>query len=189
MEYYIVLNPIDDSHNLEAFKTILDNYKDVQAYCISFEISDDDVQHYHLYIKTELTAKTLRQRFLRTFKCRSRFSSKEIQDRIRAIAYTIKDGNYFQKNLNVHEFLMAVQVSHPKKPKFEVALRSIDEEYIAGNIDFEKYLVRVLTLYKDYRRKLYRQHIIAHATTVRLEASPQYLYDLAKNLSQEFYYL
>lgn len=190
MEYFVVLSPNTNSnHSLQHYKTLLDNYKDVQSYCLSFEVSDDGHQHYHLYIKATAKQETLRNRFARNFNATARFSSKDIQSRVRTIAYTIKDGNYVQKNLNVADFLMACQVTHPKPKKFEVQMRDNDEEYIAGNISKEDYIDNILKIYVNCRRKTYIQHITSHAITVHMEASSDYRKQVRDKILQELYFL
>lgn len=175
-EKFVVLNITDEAPPIHDVSNFLDTYiaKDVKNYCLSFETSDDGFQHFHLYITTSANTETWRQRFKREFEFRCRFSKENVRDRVRAIAYTLKDGNFVQRNVNVHDFLTAIQISHPKRKKFEAAMREIDEEFIAGKLSEDQYIHSITSLYRDYRRKTYIQHIVAHITTVKMEQSSSY---------------
>lgn len=134
MEFYVTLNP-----DLVPFDRTL--RQSVDGLLASYPYNSDDLvivlcrevatrEHFHLYFKDKVKicppAKSgdkirsaLRRWVRNIFSGEVRFSSRQVEESIRAIAYTIKDGNYLVHNLDWDQFLKAKTVSHPKTKNYK----------------------------------------------------------------------
>lgn len=121
MEIFVTINP-DESpfpKTLNEIKTLLIDdfpYNDLK-FVLCREVAKHE--HYHLYIQSsqEYSDKSRNciRRYLREiFKGEIRISKRQVENPIRAIAYTIKDGNYITHNIDWWDFVQAKQISKPK---------------------------------------------------------------------------
>lgn len=155
MELFCTINPDESPFPLtlkEIKDRILSDYPyDEPRFVLCREVARNE--HYHLYLKdekTEYSDKTRNsvRRFLRElFKGEIRISKRQVENPIRAIAYTIKDGNYITHGIDWWSFVQAKEVSHPKPKKFQGKL---NEFYTNANGKHEKGLVcEVLTIFEE----------------------------------------
>lgn len=174
MEHFVVLTPIVASdHTLDSISSYL---KDLQN--IKFVISRETHPHlhYHAYLETPRIQQDLRYHFKEVLKLRPRFSSTEIRDRVRAIAYTIKEGNYRVNEIDAFELIKACQISHKKESMLgydkDVGLIMNDP---GTKEKSDKELIReLLKLHVKYNRKIYPQHITAQLRTFRCKYNQEY---------------
>lgn len=188
-EYWIILNRMEEQYvpTLEEFQTLFTKYKDdVISYCVSFEISSNEFEHFHLYLKSPTDSETWRNRFKRELKLRPRFSREPVRDTVRVLAYAIKDGDYKHHNLNLHEFMLARQISHPKRKNFGEALADLDKSYHEQNQGDSEYIDAVLDLYITYNKNFYYQHIIAHIHTQKMKKHKTFKQRVKERIKNEF---
>lgn len=174
-EYFIRITPydrvsLDDVENL--FKILK-----VERYVVSYE--EASRPHYHAFLETSYTAERMRYQIKAHLNGQIYISGKEVQHKVKAIAYTIKDGNFRMKNIDVNEYLMAKSITH-QKPNFDKELKEItDKEWTE---DQKRQLTEeVLELYVKFNRKIYIQHIQAIVRT-SLSKDKKYRFRLVEKI-------
>jgi len=151
--YFVRITP----YNSISFEDIIEvlHSIDIQKYCISYE--EASRPHYHLCLWSPRSVENLRWNLKQAINGQVYISGKEIQDKVKAIAYTIKDGNYRQNGIDIHTFLMANQIKH-KKVKFDDELKLItDDLQLSGR----SLIGAIIDLHVKCNRKIYRAHIRA----------------------------
>lgn len=162
--YFIRLTP-DDEISLDDIVRLIEGALLPESYVISRE--EASRIHFHILVYTDFSPERLRYRIKALLATQVYISGKDIVDKVRTIAYTIKDGNYRTKGIDPFEWLEAKRISH-KKEKFEDALKVIEGNYgRTGNADA---LVReLITLHLDFNKKIYKQHLKAHFETIKIK--------------------
>lgn len=174
-EYFIRLTPgVGFSFSLDDAETLLQTAS-ITSYVVSYE--EASRPHFHAYIKSAYSPERLRYRLKSLFTGQVYISGKEVVDKVQTIAYTIKDGNYRHKDLDVNTLLMAQQRSFPKF-KFDDELKKI----LDSDLTDEKLVDSVIDLYVKAKRKIYVQHIQAIVRNYKAQKSSSYRRDLANKI-------
>lgn len=140
----------------------------IDQYFICYE--EASRPHYHLCLFSERGVENLRYRIKSHINGQVYLSGRQIEDKVRAVAYCMKDGKWRQKNMDVHTMLMATATTH-KKEKFEDDLKVLIEDKESSIRDIIK---RLIDLHIKYNRKIYRQHIKALVELIRAKRCPDY---------------
>lgn len=155
MELFCTINP-DESPFPKTLKEIkeeiLKEYPyDEPRFVLCREVAKNE--HYHLYLKDEKTnycdktRNAVRRCLREIFKGEIRISKRQVENPIRAIAYTIKDGNYITHGIDWFTFVKAKEESYPKPKKFN---SKIIDFYQNASGKHEKGLIcEVLTIFED----------------------------------------
>lgn len=152
-ELFIRITPYD-AVTFEDIEQLL-SYLKIERYVVSYE--EASRPHYHIYVETKLSVERLRYQIKSKLNCQVYISGKEVQSKVKTIAYTIKDGNFRMKNIDVNEYLMAQRVSHAK-PNFDKELKDIlSKEWTCS--EQRVLTTQVIDLYIKFNRKIYIQHI------------------------------
>lgn len=160
--YFCRITP-RETISFEDIEAFLDRIR-ISQWVVCFEQgTKNQSEHYHLCLFSERGPENMRFHFKATFNAQVYISGKDIDDKIRAVAYCFKDGNYRQKNLDYNTFLMAHNVTH-KKLKFEDEIRDLDLTKTDRQI-----LETIVDLHAKYNRKIYRPHIRALFDLIRLK--------------------
>lgn len=178
MEFYVTLNP-----DVQPFNYTLKQSMDKLLQTYTYDSNNLTIvlcrevasrEHFHLYFKDSVktcsagkagdATRTALRRWVRgVFSGEVRFSSKQVESSIRAIAYTIKDGNYLCHNLDWGEFLKAKSVSHPKLPKYTDAMSQFYSSVSGKNV--RQLISEVIDIHDTYNLMLDPQKV---AKIVRL---------------------
>lgn len=135
---------------------------------VSYE-TDAKRPHYHFVLfGIEVTTETLRARIKRDFSGQVYLSGKDVQDKVKTIAYTIKDGFYKHNGLDINTFLMASVISKPKV-KFDSLIKEVQERYITGIMTDRELVSHLLDIHIRTDRKIYLHHIKAQALLIKLK--------------------
>lgn len=156
-----------DNCSLDILIEFLKNY--TNTYVVSYE-TDASRPHYHFAIfKVEVSTELLRTHFKNKFIPGQLYlSGKNIEDKIKTIAYTIKDGLYKSNLLDINDFLMASVISRPKL-KYDNLIHDIEDEYLKGSLTDKQLVSKILQAYIDTNKKVYIQHIKATALLIKLK--------------------
>lgn len=133
---------------------------DIDKYFIAYE--EASKPHYHLCLWTNRSVENLRYQIKKHINAQVYISGKQIQDRVKAIAYCMKDGNYRQKNIDAFEYMNAKQISTPKI-KFDDELKKITD----SDLSMRELVSSLIDLHIKCNRKIYRQHIKALMDLIR----------------------
>lgn len=166
MELFCTINPDESPFPMtlkEIKERILKDYPyDEPRFVLCREVAKNE--HYHLYLKdekTEYSDKTRNsvRRFLRElFKGEIRISKRQVENPIKAIAYTIKDGNYITHGIDWWTFIQAREVSHPKPKKFQGKLTDFYQNAM-GKTE-HGLICEVLTIFEECNIPIDTQRII-----------------------------
>lgn len=80
---------------------------------------------------------------------------------------------------------MAKQISHPKPKRFEHARKDLDDAYLGGSIDDDKFIEGMLDLYINTKRNFYYQHALAHIHTIIMEKKPDFKRRMKERLIED----
>lgn len=164
--YFLRITPYDplSFEDIEAFLETLS----INQYFICYE--EASRPHYHLCLFSERGVENLRYRIKRDINGQVYISGKAIEDKVKAVAYCMKDGKWKQKNMDVHTMLMATATTH-KKENFETELKKIMEN---TELSLRKVVKEIIELHIKYNRKIYRQHIRALIELIRVKRCTDY---------------
>jgi len=162
-EYFIRITPYDTS-DLSDIRTVFEDIG-LDTYVLSRESASR--VHYHSYIRTRFTAERLRYQLKSRIGGQIYISGKSVEDKIRAIAYTIKDGDYVYGNIDVNELLMAIQQSKPKVT-FDDTINAITSDTV------DSVTKGVVRAYKEFKRKPHLGHMEALVRYILLKNSSSY---------------
>lgn len=125
--YFIRVTPDNPSdYNLDTVFKIFKKYDPTK---LVVAVEQGTREHYHIAIwGVTRSSANLRANIKLYIDCQVYISGKDIQDKIKAIAYCFKDGHYRHMGLDVVEFLQAVSVSKPKL-KYDKILQEIEKDY------------------------------------------------------------
>lgn len=156
-----------DEHSLDTLIEFLKNYSN--KYVVSYE-TDAKRPHYHFAIfNVETSTELLRTHFKSKYKPGQLYlSGKNIIDKIKTIAYTIKDGLFKSNGLDVNDFLMASVIARPKV-KYDNLMKDIEDEYLKGSLNDKQLVSKILDAYLQTNKKIYIQHIKASALLIKLK--------------------
>lgn len=166
-----------DTVSFEEIENLLQKLK-IDTYVVSYEYEGVSRPHYHLYVETSYTNERLRYQCKKHINAEVYISQEDVRDKIRAIAYTIKDGNYRLKNIDINTFLMAKQVTH-KKETFQ---SDIDKLKSSGENNKMIVCRAVKDLYIKHNKKMYMQHMEALCRTILATNDKTYAEDVVNQL-------
>lgn len=126
--------------------------------------------HYHACLFSDRGVENLRYQLKAKINAQIYISGKEIESKIKAIAYCMKDGNYRQQNIDILTIMSAKQLSKPKE-KFDDELKVLIDDKDSSLRQIAK---RIIDLHIKYNRKIYRAHIKATMELIRLKRCPDY---------------
>lgn len=169
--YFIRITPLDDAEvGLHGMVAIIENELGCEKYVVSREVASR--VHFHALIYTAFSPERVRYRLKGILECQLYISGKDIQDKVSCIAYTIKDGSYVQKGIDVCTWLQAKQKTH-KKVTFDDVLKTISNKYrTSGNDD--QLLEDIRQLYIDFHRRMYKHHIRGLYDTIKITHDSRY---------------
>lgn len=176
--YFVRITPRDPI-SYEDIETVLSTLH-IEQWFICYE--EASRPHYHLCLFSERGVENLRYRLKKEINGQVYISGKQIEDKVKAIAYCMKDGNYRHKNIDVNTFLMANSITH-KKEKFEDELKKFidDTEHSIRHI-----VEGIIDLHIKYNRKIYRQHIKALVELIKAKRCPNYRQQLINYFLDEY---
>lgn len=157
----------NDDATLQRIAEIIELTTVPARYVISEEIASH--LHYHILTYSDRSPERIRYAIKSKIECQLYISGREVQDKVKAIAYTIKDGKYIQKNMDVNDFLLAKQISRPKRT-FDDGLKELKEIY-KTNMDDEELLRGLIRVYKEFNKKINRLHLKNHLESIRIYSS------------------
>lgn len=175
-ELFIRVTPEDEDIGLDNVKNILVECLESLKYVISRE--EASRIHYHMYVVTSFNPERVRYRIKSSIHCQVYISGKDVIDKVKTIAYTIKDGSYLHRGIDVNELLMAQSLSH-KKITFDAEIQRIKED---KNLDDEQLVSQVIDTYVKFNRKIYNQHIVALIKGIKLERDMKYAERVKKEI-------
>lgn len=177
-EYFARITPNGEL----SFDDLIDTIEnlDIQKYFICSERASQ--QHYHLCLWTPRSSENLRWNLKQLINATIYISGKEIENKVRAIAYCMKDGNYREKNIDVNTWLLAKQTSF-KKTTYEEEYAELLNDTVHSIEWIAKKLVQ---LYVKYNKKIYRQHLKATVELIKCKRCGSYQDELVKYLLDEY---
>lgn len=164
--------PRDDTkYNLQILEEFFSKF--THKYVISYEQKPRN-NHYHFCIwDVDRSPENLRYHIKLSLEGHVYLSGKEIENKVNAIAYTIKDGSYKSAGIDIFTWMEAVRTSKPKKD-FNEEYKKLVEHY-DPNLHSERWLVGgLLELHKEFNKKIYINHIRALKDLIFLKKQPNY---------------
>lgn len=172
-QYFARFTPSKEAVSLDDIVPILEELSN--SYVVSYE--EASRPHFHFYMESDFSPERLRYRLKSRLTGQIYISGKDVEDKVRTIAYTIKDGNYRLKNIDVNTFLMAKQQSHPKET-FDKEIKELYE----GTYETEDLVDKIVDLYIKYNRKIYIQHIQSLVRTIQARNNERYRKSLVRRI-------
>lgn len=162
--YFIRFTPTDPTdHSLKTITLVFKQYDPVKLVVAK---EQGTREHYHIAIwGVTRSSANLRAHIKTQIDGEVYISKKQIVDQLRAIAYCLKDGNYYTYGLNVIEFLQASNISKPKV-KYDDLLAEAEKEYDG---DDKKFVRKLLEAHVTTNKKVYLQHIKAQLLLTKLK--------------------
>lgn len=176
--YFIRITPDDATMTLTAMVDYLDLTLECKEYVVSRE--EASRVHFHLLLYVPFSAERLRYRIKSCIEGQVYISGKDIQDKVKCIAYTIKDGCYKQKGISFVDWMQAKQVTK-KKIKFEDSLKAIEVAY-AHTRDEETLLRDLMDLHIKHGRKIYKHHIKSWFESIKIKTDSSYKEKVIKEI-------
>lgn len=162
--YFIRFTPFDDRVNDLASVTATIDKLEPSKFVVAREQAKRE--HYHIAVwGVKRSPESLRAFLKKDLEGQIYISGKEIQDKIVAIAYCFKDGDFIHQGLDVNEFLQAHSISK-RKVKFDEELAKIEAAYQG---DDKQFLRDILDLHARTNKKPYLQHIKAQLLLTKLK--------------------
>lgn len=176
--FFVTFTPYDSL----TFEDIIEFLKSIgiQTYFICYE--EASRPHYHFVIETNRSVENFRYLCKTRLNGRLHISGKDIEDKVQAIAYCMKDGVYRENNMNVNDILLAKQRSHPKI-KFDDELKVLMEDEESSIPIIAK---KLIDLHIKCKRKIYRQHLKAIMDTIRARRCHIYRQELEKYIIDDY---
>lgn len=174
--YFLRITP-SSTLSYEDIITVLTNLS-IDKWFICFE--EASRPHYHLCIWCVRSVENLRYRLKAEINGQIYISGKQIEDKLKAIAYCMKDGNYRHQNVNILDIMSAKAISH-KKVTFDEELKSLDTSGTKREI-----VGAIIDLHVKYNRKMYKQHIRALFDLIMAKKDVSYREILIKDILGEF---
>lgn len=170
---FLRITPVD-SMTLEDIKNI------IEPLCKSYLISIEEASrvHFHIVMYTDRSVEDIRYQIKKKQGLQVYISGKQIEDKVKTIAYTIKDGNYIFKDIDAFALMRATQVTY-KKLTFDKEIEAI--KYWDDSSLFDD----VLNLYQKYNKKIDKRHFINLLRTIKLKNSSDYREQFKKNILYE----
>lgn len=108
--YFVRITPYK-TLSYEDIETVLTDL-DISQWFICYE--EASRPHYHLCLWSVRGVENLRYQLKNKLNAQIYLSGKEIEDKLKAIAYCMKDGNWKQKNVNILDIMMAKTITKKK---------------------------------------------------------------------------
>lgn len=163
--YFIRFTPTDPTvYSLDIVRYVIDTFFMPEKYVIGREKASSE--HYHIALwNMDYTPEALRYQLKNRLKGQIYISGKEIEDKIKSIAYCFKDGDYIDHGLSIMEFLQATSISKPKI-KYDDLLAQAEELYDG---DDKKFTRNLLEAHIKTNKKIYLPHIKAQVLLTKLK--------------------
>lgn len=176
--YFVTLTPyeplsLDDIE--EQFSCI-----GIQKYLVCYE--EASRPHFHACLYTQRSAENLKYQLKSKINGRVHISGKDIENKISAYAYTLKDGLFRSKGINFLDIMTAKAKSHPKI-KFDDELKVLMDDQVSSISELAK---KLIDLHVKCKRKIYRQHLKAIMDTIRVRRCSTYRQELEKYIIDDY---
>lgn len=159
------------NYTLDDMEDIISDYTD--QYVISYEQKPRNNHFHFVMLECVRGMENLRYRLKSVLDGQLYLSGKGVEDKVKAIAYTIKDGNYKSHGIDVFTWMVALRTTRPKE-SFDEDLKKLIEEYTPIQ-HTERWLVsRLVDIHIKFNRKIYSQHLKALKDHVILKKDPCY---------------
>lgn len=162
--YFIRITPYETLSYEDIIQTLSDISCD--KYFICYE--EATRPHYHLCIWCVRSVENLRYRLKDAINGQIYISGKQIEDKLKAIAYCMKDGNYRHNNVNILDIMSAKSISK-KKDCFNDEVKKIDQ-----SLSGRQLLNAIIDIYIKYDRKIYKQHIKSMYDLIMIKKDKSY---------------
>lgn len=130
--------------------------------------------HFHICLwKVKRSPENLRYHLKTHLVGQVYISGKEIEDKVKAIAYTIKDGSYRSSGIDVFTWMSAMRTTH-KKVKFDDDVKELTERYDPQLYNDEWLAGGIIEIYRKHNRKIYVQHLRALLQTIKMHKDSNY---------------
>lgn len=161
--FFLRYTPHETDADLDIIRQVLDQLEPTK-YVVAREKATHE--HYHIAIwGVKRTPESLRAFLKLKLIGKWYISGKEIEDKVKAIAYCIKDGDYTYHNLDVNEYLQANSISK-KKVKYDDLLATAEKDYSG---DDKKFVRSLLEAHVATNKKVYLPHIKAQLLLTKLK--------------------
>lgn len=135
----VVFNPdeLPYPHDLQTMKKLLierfRHFGETFRFTISKEFATKEHYHFYIYFSglewDDRTRVWLKRELRRCFDGELRVTKEKVKDKIRAIAYTIKDGDYVTHNMEWWDVSQAKQIAKPKEEqRYKVLIQRYYDE-------------------------------------------------------------
>lgn len=169
--YWIRFTPsTSDAQNvytLGSIKYVLDTHFHPERYIIAHEVASS--VHFHIALWSSVSYRSneaLKYQLKKYLIGQVYISGKEIQEKLKVIAYCLKDGHYLQHNVSVTDFLQAASISKPKI-KYDDLIAKIEADYQG---DDKKLARDIFDAYVKTNKKVYLPHIRAQMLLIKLKS-------------------
>lgn len=152
----------------------------IKKYFICYE--EASRPHYHLCLFSERGVENLRYQIKKRINGQIYLSGRQIDNKLRAIAYCMKDGVWREKGINILDIMAAKALSKPKE-NFDDDIAKLVAE---PELSIEQITSRIVDTYVKYNRKVYRHHIRALVELIRIKRCPEYRKNLIRNIIDDY---
>lgn len=166
--YFVRITP-RSTMTLDSLRDIIEQL-DISKYFICYEEASSP--HFHLCLWTPRSPENLRYQLKSLLDASIYISGKEIENKVKAIAYCMKDGTWIQSNIDILTLITAKAMTQPKVT-FDSLIKELTEQYTDSKSD-EWLASKLLDIYKSTNRKVYIAHIRSHMETIKLKKNPDY---------------
>lgn len=162
--YFLRFTPLKpEDYNLKTVSVVFRMFDPTKLVVAREKASHE---HYHIAIwGITRTSQNLRAYLKNVLEGQIYISGKEIEDQLRAIAYCLKDGDYYAQGLSIIEFLQASAISK-RKIKYDDLLQEAEKEYDG---DDKKFVRKLLEAHVKTNKKVYLPHIKAQLLLTKLK--------------------
>lgn len=135
--------------------------------------------HFHFIVYTESSIQSTRYVLKKNLEGQIYISGREVISQIQAVAYTIKDGQYKQHNMDVNTLLMAKVIAKPKIV-YDKEIKTINDKY--DGVDDYSYIKDIIELYGRFNKSTHPVHIRAMLRTQKAKKNDVYRERLIKEI-------
>lgn len=161
--FFLRYTPHQTDHSLLSIQSVINQLEPTK-----FVVAREKATHEHYHIAlwgVKRSPESLRAFLKLKLIGKWYISGKEIEDKVKAIAYCIKDGDYIYNNLDVNEFLQANSISK-RKVKYDDLLATAEKDYSG---DDKKFVAALIDAHVRTNRKVYLPHIKAQLLLTKLK--------------------
>lgn len=178
-------------HMLEQASTTLRLTFPNQPHVVCIETGEQAHHtHFHIYLEldtqeeyTDAFRNALRRNLSKLFCGYIRISGKQVEDKIRNIAYILKDGYYKTYKIDWLTFLEAKKTSHPKTQKktYQEAYKEWFDSinYDGTNVSEDEAVSRLLAIYIEFRLPINYDRMRGQVASAMARKNKEY-FDIVK---------